>query len=143
MDKVFPRPGQRALSIQQPWAWLVAAGYKNIENRTWKTGYTGGLYIHAGKKRDEYALNSVLRGFHPVTDKPLDFTPPIEDELFCGGIIGETFVRDCVTSSASEWFVGPYGIVCVNSRLFEKPVPLRGQLGFFKVDPSAIDGTRP
>ena len=35
------------LSIRQPWAWLVAHGWKNIENRTWQTNYRGRLLIHA------------------------------------------------------------------------------------------------
>lgn len=28
----------KALSIKQPWAWLICAGYKDIENRNWKIG---------------------------------------------------------------------------------------------------------
>lgn len=26
----------KALSIRQPWAWLIANGHKDIENRTWQ-----------------------------------------------------------------------------------------------------------
>ncbi len=26
----------KALSIKQPWAWLICAGYKDIENRSWR-----------------------------------------------------------------------------------------------------------
>lgn len=43
----------RALTIQQPWAWAIAAGHKDIENRpgpAWK--YRGPLAIHAGKTTD-------------------------------------------------------------------------------------------
>lgn len=28
-----------ALSIRQPWAWLVVQGYKDIENRDWPTNF--------------------------------------------------------------------------------------------------------
>lgn len=46
----------KALSLRQPWAWLVAAGYKTIETRTWGTKYRGLLLIHAsGKWRSENA----------------------------------------------------------------------------------------
>jgi len=31
----------KALSILQPWAWLVVNGHKDIENRTWGTGFRG------------------------------------------------------------------------------------------------------
>src|SRR5665213_2736034 len=44
-----------ALSILQPYAWLIVTGRKDIENRTWRTGRRGRVLIHAGKnypKRD-------------------------------------------------------------------------------------------
>lgn len=37
----------KALSIRQPWAWLIANGYKDIENRSWRTNYRGPVLIHA------------------------------------------------------------------------------------------------
>jgi hypothetical protein len=39
----------RALSIRQPWAWLIVHGFKPVENRDWATDYRGPLAIHAGK----------------------------------------------------------------------------------------------
>jgi hypothetical protein len=39
----------KALSVKQPWAGLIAAGIKNIENRTWRTNYTGLLVIVSSK----------------------------------------------------------------------------------------------
>ena len=36
----------KALSIKPPWAGLILAGIKDIENRTWKTAYRGPLLIH-------------------------------------------------------------------------------------------------
>ncbi|MCG0445699.1 ASCH domain-containing protein [Pseudomonas aeruginosa] len=46
----------KALSIRQPWAWLVANGHKDIENRDWATSFRGRFLIHAAKSmtRDEY-----------------------------------------------------------------------------------------
>jgi ASCH domain-containing protein len=40
-----------ALSLRQPWAWLVVNGYKDIENRSWRTNHHGPLVIHASKNR--------------------------------------------------------------------------------------------
>jgi len=37
----------KVLVIRQPWAWLIVHGYKDIENRTWKTRYRGALLIQA------------------------------------------------------------------------------------------------
>ena len=38
-----------ALSIRQPWAWLIVNGYKDIENRNWKTNFRGKILVHAAK----------------------------------------------------------------------------------------------
>ena len=37
----------KVISIKQPWASLIIAGYKVYEFRTWKTKYRGELYIQA------------------------------------------------------------------------------------------------
>lgn len=38
----------RMLTIRNPWAWAVAVGAKNVENRSQGTSYRGPLAIHAG-----------------------------------------------------------------------------------------------
>lgn len=40
----------KALSLHQPWASLVALGYKSIETRRWATHHRGPLAIHAAKR---------------------------------------------------------------------------------------------
>ena len=42
----------KILTLKQPWATLVAEGYKKYEFRTWKTNYRGEILIHAGKGLD-------------------------------------------------------------------------------------------
>lgn len=39
----------KALTLTQPWATLVAFGYKKIETRSWSTRYRGPVAIHAAK----------------------------------------------------------------------------------------------
>jgi hypothetical protein len=63
----------RALSVARPWAGLIIAGHKPIENRTWSTRYRGLLVIHASKRWDragiEFAENtgmSTSPGDHPT-----------------------------------------------------------------------------
>src|SRR5436189_5084024 len=41
-------PSMKALSVRQPWAWLIVNGYKDIENRDWATKRRGRIWIHAG-----------------------------------------------------------------------------------------------
>ncbi|MFJ3772468.1 hypothetical protein ACIPX0_12310 [Streptomyces sp. NPDC090075] len=46
--------GARALTVRQPWAALIAAGLKPVENRSWALprSFAGPLLIHAGAKDD-------------------------------------------------------------------------------------------
>ncbi len=110
-----------ALSIKQPWAWLITSGQKDIENRSWPTKYRGPILIHAGKQRD--------REFNDRGLPPINYIG-YKDQI--GGIIGIAEIVDCVTKSDSPWFFGEYGFVLANAR----PVPFypcKGQLGIFQV----------
>lgn len=40
----------KAITVQQPWAGVIASGDKTVENRTWGTKYRGPLAIHAGAR---------------------------------------------------------------------------------------------
>jgi hypothetical protein len=35
----------RTLTVRQPWAWAIARGHKDIENRSWTTRYRGPIAI--------------------------------------------------------------------------------------------------
>ena len=118
----------KALSIMQPWSWLIVAGYKDIENRSWPTNYRGPVLIHAGKKFDPDYADGQAWDWTDIK-RPRDFDQ--------GGIVGEAEIVDCLTSSSSRWFFGPYGFVIRNAR--ELPFrPCRGMLGFFEPDYSPV-----
>lgn len=126
-----------ALSIQQPWAWLIANGHKDVENRTWRHSFRGEVLIHAGKRSDAPAMDHFRAGRHPVTyDGSLAGLPPPEERfgLFNGeqqgGIVGVAEIVDCVDHHDSEWFVGPFGFVIRNARPLAF-APMKGALGFF------------
>lgn len=115
----------KALSIQQPWAWLIAHGYKDIENRSWATSGRGRFLIHAGKKLDKPALENLKKRFPDL---------PWPEQFELGGIVGQARIINCVTHSTSPWFCGKYGFVITDA----EPLPFRaypGQLGFFEVQP--------
>jgi hypothetical protein len=82
----------KALSIRQPWAWLIVHGWKDVENRNWQTKHRGRFLVHAaqGMTRAEYSeAVQFVAGFGP-TDLLVDFAP--FDELQRGGIIGSRFL---------------------------------------------------
>lgn len=113
--------GRAALSIQQPWAWLIVHGHKSVENRTWPTNYRGPLLIHAGKTFDH-------DGYEWVCDV---FGIAIPTGLDVGGIVGHATLTACVREHPSPWFFGPFGFVLTDAA----PMPLepcRGQLGIFR-----------
>ena len=116
----------KALSIKQPWSWLIVNGHKDIENRTWYTKFRGKFLIHAGKAPDKTVLTSKVNGIILPNFCYADF----------GGIVGIAEIVDCVDcifAPNSPWFSGPYGFVLKNARPLPF-MPVRGQLGFFEVD---------
>jgi hypothetical protein len=88
--------GRTCLTIWQPWAWLICAGIKDVENRSWPTPYTGWLYIHAGLKYDEDASEYIR------TVAPHIAVPPADD-LKYGGIIGRVKMIGCSKAARSKW----------------------------------------
>jgi len=133
----------KAISIRQPWASLILVAGKDIENRTWSTRYRGPVLIHASKGMTcaehedaiEFAVDAIRAD--PLnagktktrTLRELGF---VFDDLQRGGIVGRAEIVDCVESSDSPWFVGPFGFVLRNV----EPLPFRpykGALGFFEV----------
>lgn len=113
----------KALSIRQPWAWLIVHGHKPVENRTWATPYRGEVLIHAGKVFDAEGLASVHSAF-----PQLRALLPQQYDL--GGIVGVATITACVQAHPSAWFTGPHGFVMADARPLPF-VPLRGELGFF------------
>lgn len=119
-----------ALSIRQPWAWLIVAGHKDIENRDWPTNFRGDCLIHASKsakRTDVEMLREVL-----LDDFGTDFGLPAFGDLPSGGLCGIVTITGCVQSSASPWFTGNHGFVLERPRAIPFH-PYRGRLGFFNV----------
>lgn len=122
-----------ALSIQQPWAWLIVNGHKPVENRSWPTRVRGRIGIHAGKKIDREGLEWIADEF-PEIPLPITFET--------GGIVGSAVITDCVTEHPSEFFFGEFGFV------FSDPMPLplmpcKGRLGFFRPSMASSGGGHP
>ena len=116
--------GLRALSVHQPWAWLIVNGLKDIENRSRRTRHRGPLLIHAGRSLDDYTEDNIewVKRKHGIS-VPL--------EMDTGGIVGVVDVIDCVESHKSKWFDGPFGWVLANPRRL-KFRPCNGALGLFR-----------
>lgn len=122
----------KALSIRQPWAWLIIHGGKDIENRTWHTSHRGRFLVHAAKgmTKDEYHFAC---GFA----HGLGVRIPPAKELLHGGIIGSVELVDSVNRHESPWYMGEKAFVLRDPDPL-RFIPLNGKLGFFDVDDSLI-----
>ncbi len=142
----------KALSVQLPWAWLIAKSWKIEENRSWPlpSNLIGQrIYIHAGKIIDREA-------WQHISDFPENFGLDVCDEFMRewyerpqaisdlrGHLIAQVTLIGCKFYFPDEnanlhsiWAVpGQYQFVMVNPKMLKKPIPYRGQLGFFEVTP--------
>lgn len=114
-----------ALSIRQPYAWLVARGIKDLENRSRQTHYRGQFLVHAGLNQSD--LDEDVRNELGALTRVMW---PKKVEL--GGVIGVVEIVDCVRRSNSPWkHPASWGWVLANAHPL-KFRPCKGALGFFK-----------
>ena len=132
----------KALSVRQPWAWLVCKGYKDIENRVWhlrmppllnypKTPRR--IYVHTGLIMDVNAPDRSAANEWILERLTTEQREEYENaEIHRGAIIGEVDIMGCCEHSKSPWFTGPFGFVLANPELYDHPIPCKGRLGFFE-----------
>ncbi|MBE3038659.1 MAG: ASCH domain-containing protein [Chloroflexi bacterium] len=119
----------KALSIRQPWAWAIFHAGKNFENRTWFHSYRGRIVIHTGKAVDKSAVQKLRAKGHQV---PMN--------LPVGCLVGEVDIVGGVDRFGKKpvgnpWYEGEYGFFLANPKAYDDPVPYKGKLGFFEVEP--------
>ena len=122
----------KVITLKQPFATLIAEGYKEYEFRKWKTSYRGEIYIHAGLGVDKEAMERF---------KYLNLEYPK------GQIIAKCIMTDCilVDEKMKEILKEKDPIVykgAINSNKQEyafkldniekiKPIPAKGKLSFW------------
>lgn len=143
----------KCLSIQQPWASLIAHGIKDIENRTSKMLVPPQrILIHVGAK---------MRAPRLLDELPLCYEIPVEfaeqigafdrnAPLAKSSIIGYVDVIDIVEDSKSPWVQYAmegekplYHYVLANAKLFKNPIrDIKGRLGVWEI-PEITDDNLP
>ena len=84
----------RAITVRQPWAWAIVAGYKDVVNRRTRTERRGPLLIHAGLELDP-------KGFQFLWE--LGIHRKLPDDLALEAVVGEVELSDCRQRYGSEW----------------------------------------
>ncbi len=121
----------KCLSIRQPWAWLIVAGWKRIENRGWKTRCRGRLALHAAAR---------LGGSWDDVLLPHGIALPSLQELPRGALVGTVELVDCLRIEElpperrdDPHAVGPWCWLLADPRPLAQPIPCKGRLGLWDV----------
>ncbi|NIR30147.1 MAG: ASCH domain-containing protein [Gammaproteobacteria bacterium] len=132
------RPPERplprvALSLRQPWAWLVASGLKPVENRTWRTTFRGPFLIHAGSSMTRADYDACVAFSKPLIGR---FFPPFE-AFARGGIVGAAKLKTVWTPytgpEGETWrMTGQYGFAVADAEVLPF-VRSKGTLGFYRI----------
>jgi len=124
----FPTTPMRAVSVRQPWAWLLASGWKDIENRAWHPSFEHGpiwLAVHAGKRVED--------GLQTFFECDLGTEIPIVTSAIVGAMLVDAHVTG-TDGSSSPWYAGESGWTVKASVLFSEPiVGVAGALGCFRL----------
>jgi hypothetical protein len=126
----------KTLSIQQPWATLICAGIKDVENRTWKAAsIPGRILIHASAKKVPKILMSQLPeewASELMNHEALGNITPIKD-VPLSAIIGYVDVYDFKRKTDSLWDGGDsIKWMLRDAWLFDEPITgVKGKLGLF------------
>lgn len=129
----------KAISIKNPWPYLIAWGIKDVENRTLRTHYRGRFYIHVSQKWDkrirEMSLLFTKKQFesmdHITTNKLIH--PNLQTDMVTGAIIGEATIVDCIHNSKSIWAEkDKWHFILEDQVLYDKPIlDVKGQQTYF------------
>ncbi|MCW5830673.1 MAG: ASCH domain-containing protein [Deltaproteobacteria bacterium] len=149
----------KALTIVQPWASLIADGFKSWEMRSWPTSYRGQLLIHAGRgkltKQARTANAEALRTwmartvnpeftkaacYFDRTDLPIGRIVAVADLVGCHRITGSWRTspaerKRVLLYGLTEPAVGEvlFGWVLANVRRVDGPA-CKGMLGLWTLD---------
>ena len=117
----------KALSIKDPWAWLICSNIKDIENRTWKTNYRGRIYVHVSANPDKKWID-----IYPV--QAIDQLPKFRNKGCYSAIIGEVTITDCIKNSNSIWANNNcWHWLLKDAVLYDRPIlNVKGRLGLWE-----------
>ncbi|MBW4598961.1 MAG: ASCH domain-containing protein [Calothrix sp. FI2-JRJ7] len=144
----------KIITLHQPWAHLIAIGYKHYETRSWHTKYRGALAIHSAKR--PVSLEELARiSNESAGTLDLNFLTALNYEY--GKIVVVAELTDCLAmvdkhhpgrldstikvSSVSalekacgDWRAGRYAWELKDIKKLDAPIPYKGRQGLMNVD---------
>jgi hypothetical protein len=127
----------KVLAIQQPWAQLICAGIKDVENRSWKTPYRGKFLVMASsaKVTKNFLDKMPIEIADAISNQEILGNIPVLSELPTSAIIGYVELDDITEEdNGSIWGGGPFWWILKNARLFDEPIlNVKGKLHLFEI----------
>lgn len=151
-----------ALTLRQPWAWMVVHGSKDLENRSWANKIVFELLhqqkefaIHAGLGMTRLEHEDAV-AFAQQEDPELVVPNPwalgYEGELRFGQVIGTAKIRAVWSkeqygppgrSDHVRWHLPDrWGWQLVERRVLPFPIFMGGKQGFWKLEDALIENAR-
>ena len=123
----------KVITIKQPWASLIAAGYKAFEFRTWNTKYRGDILIHAGLGIDKIAIERFKHYNLEYPSGCIIAKAKLTDSIY----VDEEFIKKVSSKNPlvykglidkKDWEGYAFKLENVKKN---KPIPIKGQLGLW------------
>jgi hypothetical protein len=143
----------RGLTVRNPWAWAIAAGFKPVDNRSLNTRYRGPLAIHAGQTGSARGAHDprILDAARQLNEHAVD-----RRQLPLGAVVALAELIDCHPDQGccrpwgeSEYEeaggrkrTAIYHLVLDDVRQLVEPVPCRGALGLWRPSAEVVDAIR-
>lgn len=136
----------KALSIKQPYAGLIMAGLKNIENRTWLVKYRGALAIVSTKVPSEPAYwrkarNLCARLGLAFPESLCEIDGAVLGVVELTGLVGydergkvAIDHEDPASIKLDWWNRDGFGFILENPRRLYHPIKIRGALGLYNLE---------
>lgn len=128
----------RTISIKQPWASLVAAGIKDIENRSWDPKFQGKILIHASSSKvpKSFLDRCCFEQMCVIFNEQMFGNFPKMEDLEYSAIIGYVTVTGHQNDSESIWAEPvDYQWNLADAYLFDEPIrDIKGKLNLWNYD---------
>ena len=124
----------RVLSVRQPFADLIAAGFKTVELRSTRTTHRGLVLIVAGKDPHEGPMHAALDRDALLADALFGVTVALVTLTDCRPAVPEDAERSCYGGSLEGLYAW-----CLTGARRVPPMPAKGKLGLYRPDESLAD----
>ena len=138
---------ERAISLMQPWATLMAIDAKRVETRSWSTNFRGWVAIHTSKRfpmecralcyRMPFAR--ALSEYNIPEDLPRGQIIAVTEIIGCRRTDGVKYRTDLseMERAFGDYSPGRYAIFTAGVRRLKTPITIRGALSIWRL-PSPI-----